>query len=101
MKESRNLINEISELFQEKKSLTKADKKNILGKLTMLNYDIGSNIGFVADQFNKQMDKTIMEAKGEIESFCQNKINSIANAELVKKRDEVLKLENPVDVDDL
>lgn len=69
--------------------------------ITMLNYDIGSNIGFVADQFNKQMDKTIMEAKGEIESFCQNKINSIANAELVKKRDEVLKLENPVDVDDL
>lgn len=58
----------------------------------MLNYDIGSNIGFVADQFNKQMDKTIMETKGEIESFCQNKINSIANAELVKKEMKFLNL---------
>ena len=68
-------------------------------KLNMLNSDIGSNIGFIADQFNEQMDKTVMEAKGEIESFCQNKVNSIANATLVQKRDEFLKLENPVDIE--
>lgn len=37
-----------------------------------------------------------MEAKGEIEAFCQNKINTIANAALVEHRDELLKLENPV-----
>lgn len=44
------------------------------------------------------MDKTVMEAKGEIESFYQNKINSIANADLVEHKDELLKLENPVDI---
>ena len=49
----------------------------------MFNYDIVSNIGFIADKFNEQMDKTVMEAKGEIESFCQNKINAIASAALV------------------
>ena len=65
----------------------------------MLNYDIVSNIGFIADQFNEQMDKTVMEAKGEIESFCQNKINAIASAALVEHRDEILKLENPVDIE--
>lgn len=92
-------INEVAELFSSKKTLTKADKENILQKLNMLNYDIGSNIGFIADQFNEQMDKTVMEAKGEIESFCQNKVNSIANATLVQKRDEFLKLENPVDIE--
>lgn len=32
--------------------------------------------------FNEQMDKTVMEAKGEIEAFCQNKLNSIAQAAL-------------------
>lgn len=99
MKESKELINEVSELFSSKKTLTKADKENILKKLNMLNYDIGSNIGFIADQFNEQMDKTVMEAKGEMESFCQNKINAIASAALVEHRDEILKLENPVDIE--
>jgi len=41
-------------------------------------------------------DKTFMEAKGEIESFCQNKINTIANAALVEQRDDLLQLQNPV-----
>jgi len=99
MEKSKELINEVAELFSSKKTLTKADKENILKKLNMLNYDIGSNIGFIADQFNEQMDKTVMEAKGEIESFCQNKINAIASASLVEHRDEFLKLENPVDIE--
>lgn len=99
MKESKELINEVTELFSSKKTLTKADKENILKKLNMLNYDIGSNIGFIADQFNEQMNKTVMEAKGEIESFCQNKINAIASASLVEHREEILKLENPVDIE--
>ena len=53
----------------------------------------------IADQFNEQMDKTVMEAKGEIESFCQNKINAIASASLVEHREEFLKLKNPVDIE--
>lgn len=99
MEKSKELINDVVELFSSKKTLTKADKENILKKLDMLNSDIGSNIGFIAEQFNEQMDKTVMEAKGEIESFCQNKINAIANASLIEHRDEFLKLENPVDIE--
>lgn len=99
MEKSKELINEVAELFSTKKTLTKADKENILKKLNMLNYDIGCNLDFIADQFNEQMDKTVMEAKGEIESFCQNKINAIANASLVEHREEFLKLENPVDIE--
>ena len=99
MKKSKELINEVVELFSSKKTLTKADKENILKKLNMLNCDIGSNIGFIADQFNEQMDKTVMEAKGEVEAFCQNKINAIASAALIGHRDEILKLENPVDIE--
>lgn len=100
MEESKGLINEIADLFSSKKTLTKADKENILKKLDKLNSDIGSNIGFIADQFNEQMEKTVMEAKGEIESFCQNKINAIANASLVEHREEFLKLENPVQIEE-
>ena len=60
---------------------------------------IGSNTNFIYKQFNRQMEKTVMEAKGEIESFCQNKINSIAQAALVEQREDIMKLENPVDID--
>lgn len=85
------------ELFSQKKTLTRVDKDVILNKLHHLNMDIGCNMGFIADQFNEQMDKTVMEAKGEIEAFMQNKVNSIASSALVEHRDELLVLENPVD----
>lgn len=98
--ESKELIKEIAELFSQKKALTKADKESVMGKLNKLSMDIGCNMDFIADSFNEQMDKTVMEAKGEIESFCQNKINTIASAALVEHRDEILQLENPVDIEE-
>jgi hypothetical protein len=98
MNDSQTLIKEVEELFSQKKQFTKADKEAVLKKLTQLNYNIGRNVEFVAEQFNEQMDKTVMEAKGEIEAFCQNKVNSIASAALAEHRDELLKLENPVDI---
>lgn len=96
--QSQQLINDVAELFENKKSLTKADKQEIISKLSKLSMDIGCNMDFIADQFNEQMDKTVMEAKGEIESFYQNKINSIANAALVEHKDELKMLENPVNI---
>lgn len=99
MNESQQLIQDVTDLFSQKKALTKADKEAIISKLRKLSMDFGCNLDFIADQFNEQMDKTVMEAKGEIESFCQNKINAIANAALVEHKDEILKLENPVDIE--
>lgn len=99
MNESQQLIQDVTDLFSQKKALTKADKEAVISKLRKLSMDLGCNLDFIADQFNEQMDKTVMEAKGEIESFCQNKINAIASAALVEHRDEILKLENPVDIE--
>lgn len=98
MDDSQNLIKEVAELFNQKKTLTKADKETVMAKLSKLSQNIGCNMDFIADQFNEQMDKTVMEAKGEIEAFCQNKVNSIASAALVEHKDDILKLENPVDI---
>ena len=95
-KESKDLLQEVYDLFSQKKPLTKADKDNIKDKLYKLNMNIGVNLDFIADQFNEQMDKTVKEAKGEIEAFCQNKINSIANAALMEHRDDILEMEPPV-----
>ena len=95
--ESQQIIKDVAEMFEQKKNLTKADRQEILSKLSKLSMDIGCNMDFIADQFNEQMDKTVMEAKGEIEAFMQNKVNSIASAALVEHRDELLALENPVE----
>lgn len=99
MNESQQLIQDVVDLFSQKKTLTKVDRESVISKLTKLSMDIGCNLDFIADQFNEQMDKTVMEAKGEIESFCQNKINSIASAALIEHKDEILKLDNPVDME--
>ncbi len=94
--DAQQLIKDVMELFSQKKALTKVDKDVILNKLHHLNMDIGCNMDFIADQFNEQMDKTVMEAKGEIEAFMQNKVNSIATATLVEHKEELLALENPI-----
>lgn len=95
-KQSQDIIREVSMLFSEKKSLTKADRQDILRKLSMLNNDIGVNTDFMFEQFNEQMDKTVAEAKGEVEAFCQNKINQLASAKLVEMKDTVEQLESPI-----
>lgn len=96
---SRSLIVEVQKLFDEKKTLTKADKSEIINKLTKVASEINGNVNFTYEMFNEQMDKTVMEAKGEIEAFYQNKVNSIAQATLVEHKDYLVGLENPVEVD--
>ena len=44
------------------------------------------------------MEKTVTEAKGEIEAFAENRLMSIAQAALVENREDLMKLENPVDL---
>lgn len=95
---ANNLLELVKRMFEEKKSFTKKDKEEILSKIRMLSMEINGNKDYIYQTFNEQMDKTTLEAKGEIEAFCQNKINSIANAALVEHKDDILKLENPVDM---
>lgn len=95
---AKKLIEDTKKLFAEKKTFTKSDKEEILNMLNKLNQEIGCNTEFTYQMFNEQMDKTTMEAKGEIEAFMQNKINSIANLALVEHKNEFINLENPVDL---
>ena len=93
-----DLLNSVKTIFEEKKSFTKKDKEDILNMIHHLSMEVNGNREFIYKQFNEQMDKTTLEAKGEIEAFMQNKINSIANVALVEHRDDILRLENPVDI---
>ncbi|WP_373262136.1 hypothetical protein [Hungatella hathewayi] len=93
------LLKEVSKLFSEKKNISQTDRKYILSVLTSIQSEVTSNTKFAYECFNEQMDKTVMEAKGEIEAFCQNKLSSIAQATLVEHREDIKHLENPVNID--
>ena len=82
-----NLINDTKKLFDTKKPLNKTEKEQILGTLEKIKREVNSNIPFIADSFNEQMDKTVMEAKGEVEAFMQNKITNIANNAIAQNPD--------------
>ena len=84
-----DLINGTKQLFEMKKSLNKSEKENILAQLETIKREVDSNIPFIADSFNEQMDKTVLEAKGEVESFVQNKITNIAN-QAIAQNPEIL-----------
>jgi len=64
------------DLLKNKSTLNNGDRELILSSITRLMMNVKQNIPFVAVQFSEQMDKTISEAKGEIEAFVEHKIRS-------------------------
>ena len=98
MSDAKEFYDEVKALFTTKKSIGKGDREMILSRLANVTQGIESSSKFIFDQFQNQIDKTITEAKGEIEAFAQNKINAIAQQALVEQKEDILKLENPVDV---
>lgn len=95
-------IKEISELFENRKSLRKSDKEKILKALQKAKMDVSSNAEYILSSFNEQMDKSVHEAKGEIESFMQNQITKFANNGMIEQtknsqRLEIGKISNPIE----
>lgn len=76
--DTEKLIKETKDLFESKKAFNKADKEKVINLLEKINREIKSNTPFIMSQFNEQMDKTVKEAKGEVEAFTQTKMHSLA-----------------------
>jgi hypothetical protein len=72
-KEMDEAIAKTHELFA-KKTLNKSDKESLLRALEHLRTQVISNSGYQVQMFNEQMDKTLFEAKAELEAFA-NKNN--------------------------
>ena len=62
---------------------TKAQKRLLLA-LEMAKQEISANMPFVNEQFTRQMDNTVKEAKGEVEGFIKNLIHQYG-IEAIKK----------------
>jgi len=74
-KKSKETIEEIQNILNNK-TVTKKDLKKALDNLYHIKQDLESNLTFILSQFNEQMNKTVVEAKGEVEAFVENKIRS-------------------------
>lgn len=65
------LLTEMS-IMAEKSTVGKKDRQELYNKLRLLKQEVKANIPFIADMFNEQMDKTVHEAKAEVEAFITN-----------------------------
>lgn len=88
--ETRKLISDIKAIFSAKRTMTKAEQENVLSALDHVAQNIGTNMDYAMRAFNEQVDKTVSEAKGEVEAFVQNKLLQIANMKLVEERESLL-----------
>ncbi len=70
------------EALMEKPTVNKGDKKALLDKVKMLKMRLETNIPFVHKQFDEFMDKTVAQAKGEVEAFVSNIANKLGIKEL-------------------
>lgn len=65
------------DILKNKERITKADREHILSQIERLLMEIRSNVPYVGSQFAEQMEKTVTEAKAEIESFVNNKVHAL------------------------
>lgn len=82
------LIEDAKTILSSGKAPSKSEKDLILNQLNNLEMQLGSNIPFIAEQFNETLDKTVIEAKSEIEGFYESKIRSLG----IEKLTEIPKL---------
>lgn len=67
---------EINEIL-DKKSINKGDRETIRSVIDKLKTELKANLPYVLTMFNEQMEKTVTEAKGEVEAFTEHKLRSV------------------------
>ena len=87
---AKELLSEVEGIFKEKRAIKASERDEILSKLTQLYNAVNSHNSYMLNQFNEAMEGVSTEAKGEVEAFVQNKLNSIALAALRAKNGDTL-----------
>lgn len=89
-----NMVKEI----MEKKTIGKGDREEIIKQMDILRSRLFANQEFVYKQFNEQMDKTVKEAKGEIEAFMQTRLMAAAGIDVSKDSESTKEIEGIVEI---
>jgi len=69
----------------DKPNFGKHDREEIKLQIRMLRQEISKNVPFMKEQFTEQMDRTVLEAKNEVDAFVESKLRSIGLAGLKKE----------------
>lgn len=81
------------------KTPTKAEKAEIMNTLFKVKQELANNIPYVNTCFNEQMDRTVLEAKGEMEAFVQGtltrlglqSLEQLTSAGIRDRREDILR----------
>ena len=90
----------VEDLIQNKRTFTKADKEQILSTLHSVSQQLSSNYPYMFSMFNEQMDKTVTEAKAEIESHLQARMEDVALKAMGKSQEQELLPEEDQDIEE-
>ena len=93
---AEELIEKLRGIFAEKRPIKARERDQILAILTRLANAVNSQNEFILSQYNEAMENITAEAKGEIEAFVQNKINSLAMATLRENVLDVMNISTPL-----
>lgn len=72
-----SIVENTSRILSSKGNIKISDRELILEEIRMLRQGIAANVPFIQKQLNRQIDKTIAEAKAEIEGFYEEKIRGL------------------------
>lgn len=94
-KTANGLYKEVKELFETKKSLSKTDRNLILQKIDQIINAVPNATVFAQQTFAEQMEQSVCEARGEIESFFQARVSAIASAAISEHPEAILSIGAP------
>ena len=77
------------DILENKTSISKGDRETIKKAMKYLRAKITSTLPFIHEQFHEQMDKTITEAKAEIEAFVEHKVRTVGLEAIRDQRPEL------------
>lgn len=80
--DGEELMSKIEDILN-KKSIGKADKDELVKMVSKYITNVTDNSEFIYERFNESMDKTVTQAKNEVEAFTQNRLDSIAKQVLL------------------
>lgn len=81
-------LHAFAESLREKPTVTKTERAELVERIRMARQEVASNMPFMATQFDVQMDKSIKEAKGEIEAFALRRVVTAGIAAIEKEERE-------------
>jgi len=72
-------------ILNHKGAIKVSDRKKLLGDLNMIDQEIRSNIPFVHKCFNESVEKTVTDAKGEIDATFQTVRERLGDAAIAEQ----------------